>query len=222
MSNRLQKRELGFLEKLNISNDDLAFEVSKRYLNVSSIMYQDTFSRLNEIFFNNELPSTLIFGANLKNADGTFYHSNTGYIAVQDSLDMFQRECVLLHELQHYYNFIKGVDENSTHGSEWARSCQHILDKLNIPLEATELSEDELKSFPQQLFDNYNINLEWDADTKLYLNPIADDYIMVRKPDEEIEIYNSVVCTGNATTDLQELISTFGDEYKTALKDILC
>ena len=161
-------------------------------------------------------------------AGGTYHNINAenGFIAIQHNVDTLTRECILLHELQHYDNHINGVDNNGQdHGLEWAKSCQHILDKLNIKLNATELTEDELKSFPYTVFKNYNLiehfisNFDYSC---IALTPLPDDFNLQRKPETEIEIYKTVVCTGDAQIDIQELIATFGDEYKTKLKEILC
>lgn len=227
MSKRLDKRELSFLEKLNIPRKDLVMEISKDFLSSSSIFYQESFEIINKQFFDNSLRSLLVVGVDLK-AGGTYHYINAenGFIAIQSNVDTLERECILLHELQHYDNHINGVDNNGQdHSSEWAESCQHILDKLNIKLEAKELTEDELKSFPYKVFENYNLteyfksNFEY---SRIALTPLPDNFELQRKAEAEIEIYKSVVCTGDAQIDIEKLITTFGDEYKTKLKELLC
>ena len=48
MSKRLDKRELSFLEKLDISKKDLVMEISKDFLTISSVFYQESFEVINK------------------------------------------------------------------------------------------------------------------------------------------------------------------------------
>lgn len=227
MSERLNKRELSYLEKLAISRKDLVMEISKDYLGISSTWYQESFEITNEQFFDNTLKSLLVVGVDLKH--GGTYHQNdadSGFIAIQHNVDTLERECILVHEMQHYYNHINLIDNNGQdHALEWAESCQHILDKLNISLKATELTDDELRGFPYAVFDNYNLIEHFTSSidySRIALTQLPNNYQLERKPQEEIRTYKSVICTGDVQIDMEKLITTFGDEYKTELKEILC
>ena len=164
MSERLQKveRKPSALDKLDLTNADLIEVVTNNLLPFSSQLYQARFKQLNKQFFNNELPPCLIvdFTCTLSDAGGFYHQVNcfTGFISIRgNTSNYYEKELIFLHEMQHYYNHLYNIKEDD-HGLGWAKSLQHILDKLNIDFKATDLTDSELRSFPSGFFNNYDLN----------------------------------------------------------------
>ena len=220
---RLKTRELSVWDQL--PKAELVDEVTNRFLPISSRVNLDIFNRLNNQFFNNELPACLLLDYGLDSGVGGFFSEagRIGFITVQKQTDYFQRVLVILHEMQHYYNHIQGI-EDTDHGKAWAKSIQHINDKLNIKINTSELNEEELKSYPFGMFEAYCLTKVIRQGLEAFdeLTPLPDDWTFERREVSPVNTETKkVICTGNVVTDLISLKSTYGLQYIAQMKGLI-
>jgi len=220
---RLETRELSVWDQL--PRAELANEVTNRFLPLSSRVNLTVFNKLNKQFFNSELPTCLIIDSGLDSDVGGFFSEagRIGFISVRKHTDYFQRVLIILHEMQHYYNHIRGIND-SDHGEAWAQSIQHVNDKLNIKINTSELNEEELKSYPFGMFEAYGLTKVIRQGLEAFdaLTPLPHDWTFERREVSPVNTETEkVICTGNVVTDLITLKSTYGLQYIAQMKGLI-
>ena len=220
---RLKTRELSVWDQL--SKAELAHEVTNRFLPLASCVNLDIFNRLNQQFFNNELPGCLLIDCGLDSGVGGFFQEigRIGFISVRKHSDYFQRVLVILHEMQHYYNHVRGI-EDTDHGEAWAQSIQHINDKLNIKINTSELTQDDLEQYPFSMLEAYGLSriMRKGLETFNELTPLPEQWQFERKNVSPVNSESQkVICTGNVVTDLIALKSSYGLEYIAQMKGLI-